>query len=686
MAAPAGRTGLACASTSAPRPASARPSPCSTRGGAAAERGADVVVGFVETHGRAEDGRADRRPRGRAPAPDRSTAGTEFEEMDLDAVLARRPEVALVDELAHTNVPGSRNEKRWQDVEELLDAGIDVISTVNIQHLESLNDVVERITGVAPAGDHPRRRRARRRPGRAGRHDPRGAAPAHGPRQHLRRRQDRRRPRQLLPGRATWRRCGSWRCSGSPTGSTTPSRTTASATASPSRGRRASGSSSPSPAPRGPSTSSAGRPASPSGPTASSSGSTSPPTAGCRRAVRRAWSRPSGSLLEELGGELPRGRRPPTSPRRWSTSPGPRTPPRSCSAPAAARGWQRLTQRLGHQPGHPPVRAHRRPRDLRPTSTERATATRPLPLVQAGADPAVAAPPGRGAGVWRPSACRSDRWPWPTPATTFSLPTVLLLYLGLAMVVALVGGVLPGGWSRWSAGSCCANYYFTAAALRPDASPRARTSSPSSSTSLAAGMVAVLVDRLGRTPSARPPAATAEAEALAAPRRLAGRSRSRSPTCSTTCASTFGLRTPPLLPAQRRRRAGRSSRHPSGGPPPDGPDDADVTRDIGPGPGPRAVRRPLPAADERVLTRLRRPARRRGRGRSASRTRPVRPRSWPRPTSCGPRCCRRSRTTSAPRWPRSRRRSAACASATSTWPPSRTARVPSAPSRRRPTG
>ncbi len=68
--------------------------------------------------------------------------------MDVDAVLARRPQVALVDELAHTNVPGSRNEKRWQDVEELLDAGINVISTLNIQHLESLNDVVEQITGV----------------------------------------------------------------------------------------------------------------------------------------------------------------------------------------------------------------------------------------------------------------------------------------------------------------------------------------------------------------------------------------------------------------------------------------------------------------------------------------------------------------------------------------------------------
>jgi two-component system sensor histidine kinase KdpD len=111
------------------------------------ERGTDVVVGYVETHGRpltAEQlGDLEVVPRRHM-----EYRGTGFEEMDVDAVLTRAPEVALVDELAHTNVPGSRNEKRWQDVEEMLDAGIDVISTVNIQHLESLNDVVERITGV----------------------------------------------------------------------------------------------------------------------------------------------------------------------------------------------------------------------------------------------------------------------------------------------------------------------------------------------------------------------------------------------------------------------------------------------------------------------------------------------------------------------------------------------------------
>ena len=111
------------------------------------ERGADVVVAFVETHGRPHTaaliGGLEIMPRARLAYRD-----TFFEEMDVDAVLARRPEIALVDEFAHTNVPGSRNAKRWQDVEEMLEAGIDVISTVNIQHLESLNDVVQKITGV----------------------------------------------------------------------------------------------------------------------------------------------------------------------------------------------------------------------------------------------------------------------------------------------------------------------------------------------------------------------------------------------------------------------------------------------------------------------------------------------------------------------------------------------------------
>ncbi|MEV5019075.1 sensor histidine kinase KdpD [Streptomyces sp. NPDC053780] len=111
------------------------------------ERGTDCVVAFVEHHGRA---RTEVMLRGLEQVPRRELEyrGGTFTELDLDAVLARKPQVALVDELAHTNVPGVRNAKRWQDVEELLAAGIDVVSTVNIQHLESLGDVVESITGV----------------------------------------------------------------------------------------------------------------------------------------------------------------------------------------------------------------------------------------------------------------------------------------------------------------------------------------------------------------------------------------------------------------------------------------------------------------------------------------------------------------------------------------------------------
>ena len=109
--------------------------------------GSDVVIAVVETHGRAATAAM---TEGLEVVPRHyvERRGIELPEMDLDEVLARHPDVALVDELAHTNAPGSRNEKRWQDVEELLEAGIDVISTVNIQHIESLNDVVEQITGV----------------------------------------------------------------------------------------------------------------------------------------------------------------------------------------------------------------------------------------------------------------------------------------------------------------------------------------------------------------------------------------------------------------------------------------------------------------------------------------------------------------------------------------------------------
>jgi two-component system, OmpR family, sensor histidine kinase KdpD len=110
-------------------------------------QGVDVVIGFVETHGREETaaqiGELEQTPRRRI-----EYRGVFLEEMDVDAILARHPTVALVDELAHTNAPGSRNAKRYQDIEELLRAGINVISTLNIQHLESLYDLVEKATAV----------------------------------------------------------------------------------------------------------------------------------------------------------------------------------------------------------------------------------------------------------------------------------------------------------------------------------------------------------------------------------------------------------------------------------------------------------------------------------------------------------------------------------------------------------
>jgi two-component system sensor histidine kinase KdpD len=110
-------------------------------------QGVDVVIGIVETHARAETAAL---AEGLEEVPRRRIEykGVTLEEMDLDAVLNRRPTVALVDELAHTNAPGSRHPKRYQDVEELIRAGINVITTMNVQHLEGLHDMVERFTGV----------------------------------------------------------------------------------------------------------------------------------------------------------------------------------------------------------------------------------------------------------------------------------------------------------------------------------------------------------------------------------------------------------------------------------------------------------------------------------------------------------------------------------------------------------
>ena len=112
-----------------------------------ARQGVDIVIGFIEPHGRAETetliGDLERIPLRRM-----DYRGVTLEEMDVDAVIARRPTIVLVDELAHSNVPGSKHRKRYEDVLEILDAGISVITAVNVQHIESLNDAIARITGV----------------------------------------------------------------------------------------------------------------------------------------------------------------------------------------------------------------------------------------------------------------------------------------------------------------------------------------------------------------------------------------------------------------------------------------------------------------------------------------------------------------------------------------------------------
>src|SRR5579872_4816915 len=113
----------------------------------AQSEGRDVVIGYLEPHDRPEtaalaDGLE------QMPHLQSGVGGLELTEMDVDAVIARKPELALVDELAHTNLPEARNRKRYEDIDEILEAGIDVTSTVNIQHLESLNDDVFELTGV----------------------------------------------------------------------------------------------------------------------------------------------------------------------------------------------------------------------------------------------------------------------------------------------------------------------------------------------------------------------------------------------------------------------------------------------------------------------------------------------------------------------------------------------------------
>ena len=314
----------------------ARPSRCSTRAGGARAAAPTSWSGSsrptVAPNTQAQIRDLEVVPR----QHDRRTAGSTFEEMDVDAIIARAPKVVLVDELAHTNVPGSRNEKRWQDVDELLDAGIDVISTVNVQHLESMNDVVEEITGIKQQRDDPRRRRARGRPDRDRRHDAAGAAAPDGARQHLPGREGRRVARQLLPrgqprraarARAdVGRRPGRRGARGVPRG----------ARHRRARGRRASGWSSRSPARPVATTSSAGPRGWRRARAASCSASTCGPADGLRGPPGEALAE-QRTLLAGARRRVPRARERRRRGDARAVRPRPRTRRRSCSARAASR-------------------------------------------------------------------------------------------------------------------------------------------------------------------------------------------------------------------------------------------------------------------------------------------------------------------------------------------------------------
>ena len=169
-------------------------------GSAEAEAGRDVVIGYLEPHGRAET-MAQAEGLERLPRRRVDYRGSMLEEMDLPAIFRRAPDLCLIDELAHSNAPGVEHPKRYEDIADVLDAGIDVFSTVNVQHLETLNDQVAELTGTRVRETFPGLGACSRRRGGADRPHPRGPdrAPARG--EDLPGRADRGLAQQLLPDR-----------------------------------------------------------------------------------------------------------------------------------------------------------------------------------------------------------------------------------------------------------------------------------------------------------------------------------------------------------------------------------------------------------------------------------------------------------------------------------------------------
>ena len=621
------------------------------------QRGTDVVVGFVETHGRE---RTAEQLGGLEVVP-RATVeyrGTTFEEMDLDAVLARRPDVALVDELAHTNVPGLTHAKRWQDVQDLLDAGIDVISTVNIQHLESVNDVVERITGVRQretipdavvrAADQielvdmtPEALRRRM---------------AHG--NIYARRADRRRPRQLLPARqpggaaragaAVGGRPGRRRARGVPR-APRHHRAVGDAGAGGRRRHRRAQRRRPHPA---------GRPHRPPG---------------ARRAARRAralrrragrattgTSASSAACSRSWAATTTRSRAA-TSPPPWSTSPGPRTPPSWCSAPASGPASTELVRgsvinRVVRLSG--PIDVH----VISHRGDGPATPTARVPRVRR--HPAALPPRRRAAGL---GARRRSGM----PALSAVLAPDARRRQPAERPAAVPAARGHGGHGRRAGPRPRRRAGRVPGASTGSSRRRIHTWTVAEAENLLALVVFLVVAAGGQRPRRRggPPHGRGDpGRGRGRDARQPGRHRRRRPTRSRSSSTTCG--TPSAWPARRcsaqvdgawhvEASAGDAARR--------RPSEADQVRPLGG--GPRA--RPCGAATWRPRT--------------AGCSTPSSP-SWPRPIdrrrvgaqaargrgagrgqrAAQRRCCRPSPTTCARRWRRSRRRRAACASPTST--------------------
>ena len=182
----------------------------------AKSEGVDVVIGYLEPHARPDTCALRQTGSRRFPAVGSSIAASSSRRWTSTPSSERAPELALIDELAHTNAPGSTNAKRYEDIDEVLAAGIDVISTVNVQHLESLNDAIFELDRRPRARDLPRRRPRRGRRGRPRRPDTGGASATSPGRQDLCAGQGRRGAHELLPTSTGSRRCVSSRCVRSP--------------------------------------------------------------------------------------------------------------------------------------------------------------------------------------------------------------------------------------------------------------------------------------------------------------------------------------------------------------------------------------------------------------------------------------------------------------------------------------